>query len=1178
MRLHNNVSLACWNIDGLFVNMNGHRFCKLDDDVFQSSISKLDIVCLIETHCGPQETLTLSGFNIFHKHRPKSPNATKHSGGIAVCIKNEIKKGVKILPTTCTEILWLKLCKSFFKLEKDLFVGITYVSPHNSSFSSKRENIFDVLESNIANYSQLGNCLICGDFNARTMCEPDYCSDDNFTDYVNLPNDYICDAPLSRNNMDTEKIDEHGKQLLSLCKASGLRILNGRVVGDLLGHCTCYSHTGKPSVIDYMITSTENLKHVDFFHVDDPTPISIHSMLTISIKTISSYTPEIRTKLLPLPEKYIWSSSSDTQYQLGLNTPVIQGQIKKFLNENNLMNIDIAVESVNLIIKNTADIAGIATMRMHKYTSSHPKKKKKKKWYDKECKHLHRDLRTLARLVRNSPFDISLLQQFKSTRKNYKKLLKKKRELYRTTILNKLDDLNSSDPKAFWSLYDKLNALDKQTKSIPIASDEWVKYFANLMANATSKIGIDRENEMNNFIDENADTIFNELDFSVTPLEVQKAITKLKTGKSCGPDQIPNEMLKAGSSVLTPVLCRLFNNILNRGEFPNSWRYNTLTPLHKKGDANNPSNYRGIALTSNVCKLFCSMLHSRLNKFIEDNNLIPVNQIGYQPKMRTSDHIFTLKRLVDKYINEIGKGRLFTCFVDFKKAFDTVSRTSLLYKLLKLGIGGRFLKILRNMYSNVYYSVKLSEGLTHPFPSFIGVKQGCVLSPTLFNLFVGDLPDIFDSTCDPVFLNNSSLSSLMFADDLVILSTSATGLQSALNKLDTYCSTWGLEVNLDKTNILIFNKSGRILKDHFFFRGSLLKNTNRYKYLGIIFSASGSFCHAVEHLTEQAAKALFKLKQRHILNNPVTAIKLFDMLIVPILRYCSEVWGPAYINKLNSSNLISLSEKCPIEKLQNKFCRFVLGVNKYSTNAGVKAEFGRRPLLINFIGHSIKYWFYLCEKNISTIVRNSYLDAYMSSTKNNWAVQIKTLLCKYSLEHVWQDQGSKYKTKIINNLKSKLHAQHDTEWYNLISKPESKLRTYCMFKREYCIENYLTICGSMQRREFSKLRISSHQLRVETGRYTRPHKIPLENRTCLVCKNDNVEDEKHFLLSCSAYDVERSDLFSKLSQYAIFLQLSVEEQFLFLMTYNNGDSEILKLVIDFVNKCVEKRKKIITPL
>jgi len=695
------------------------------------------------------------------------------------------------------------------------------------------------------------------------------------------------------------------------------------------------------------------------------------------------------------------------------------------------------------------------------------------------------------------------------------------------------------------------------------------------MSNGTSSIDSKCNDDMVNFIEENSDTLFSELDFRISESEIQKSISKLKTGKSCGLDQISNEMLKAGRTVMSPVLCKLFNSILSHGQFPEIWRYNTLTPLHKKGDPKNPANYRGIALTSNLCKLFCSVLHSRLTTFIDDKNLIPVHQIGFQARTRTADHVFTLKCLVDKYISKCTKGRLYTCFVDFKSAFDSISRISLYYKLLKLGIGGRFLKFLRDMYSTVYYCVKLPDGLTENFQSFVGVKQGCVLSPTLFNLFVADLPNIFDNTCDPVSLNNYSLSCLMFADDLVLMSESSCGLQSALNKLHSYCSTWGLEVNADKTKILIFNKSGRLLKDKFYFGTKLIDNTNKYKYLGIIFSASGSFCHAVEHLTEQAGKALFKLKQRQILNNPATALKLFDMLIVPILRYCAEIWSPGYINKLHSNNLLSLCEKCPVEKIHNKFCRFVLGVNRYTTTAGVKAELGRRPLLIHFLIHSMKYWFYLCDKNINTLVRNAYLDTYSTLNSFRWISQIKLLLNTFQLAHVWDDQGSKYKNKIIYILKSNMFFQHDNEWRSLITKQDSKLRTYSIFKLKYDIENFLLSTSTITTRDFIKLRLSAHRLRIETGRYTRPQKTPLDDRTCLVCGTSDIEDEKHFLLHCSKYDTERRTLFNRLSMFTSFMDLNENDQFIFLMSYNDGDLEILKIVTEFVNTCMTKRKSLL---
>ena len=140
----------------------------------------------------------------------------------------------------------------------------------------------------------------------------------------------------------------------------------------------------------------------------------------------------------------------------------------------------------------------------------------------------------------------------------------------------------------------------------------------------------------------------------------------------------------------------------------------------------------------------CAVLHNGLVKSIKSNNLNSKFQIGFSENCRTSDHILSLKTLVNKTIND-GKN-LYTCFIDFKIAFDSVWRNGLFHKLLKANIGGPFGKIIRDIYANTSLQIKLDNGLTNVTNAFtdnIGVKQGCVLSPTLFKLFVNDLPDIF---------------------------------------------------------------------------------------------------------------------------------------------------------------------------------------------------------------------------------------------------------------------------------------------------------------------------------------------------------------------------------------------------------------------------------------------------
>ena len=133
----------------------------------------------------------------------------------------------------------------------------------------------------------------------------------------------------------------------------------------------------------------------------------------------------------------------------------------------------------------------------------------------------------------------------------------------------------------------------------------------------------------------------------------------------------------------------------------------------------------------------------------------------------------------------------------------------LFYKLLSFGVGGNFLSILQNIYDEVYYCVKLDQGISAKVSSNTGVKQGCVMSHTQFNLFLANFPDIFYDNCAPITLNNSKLNCMIYADDRILMSESASDLQTCLDQLDAYTEMWHSKVRAKKTKIIMFNKAGK---------------------------------------------------------------------------------------------------------------------------------------------------------------------------------------------------------------------------------------------------------------------------------------------------------------------------------------------------------------------------------
>ena len=214
---------------------------------------------------------------------------------------------------------------------------------------------------------------------------------------------------------------------------------------------------------------------------------------------------------------------------------------------------------------------------------------------------------------------------------------------------------------------------------------------------------------------------------------------------------------------------------------------------------------------------------------------------------------------------------------------------------------------------------------------------------------------IFDAkTCDPIQLNTTFLNCLLYADDLLLLSETEKGLQSCLNSLQNFCTQWKLKVNLNKTKVIIFSKGKKdFSKFSFTINGSNIEIAEKYKYLGIILYFNGNLNHAADHLYNQSLKALFSINSK-ILNssnlNIDLKIKLFDALIRPICTYGSEIWISDF--NIKESNIDVL----PFEKIQNKFCKHILNVNRKSSNLAVKCELGRKPV-INFITYlALKYY------------------------------------------------------------------------------------------------------------------------------------------------------------------------------------------------------------------------------
>ena len=222
-----------------------------------------------------------------------------------------------------------------------------------------------------------------------------------------------------------------------------------------------------------------------------------------------------------------------------------------------------------------------------------------------------------------------------------------------------------------------------------------------------------------------------------------------------------------------------------------------------------------------------------------------------------------------------------------------------------------------------------------------GVQQGNPLSPRLFNLYINDLLNEMKNE-DAVSLDdNYFFNALMYADDVIIFATSEQGMQKCLDKLDEFCNIWKLRINLKKTKCMTFSKGTNTKKVNFTSNSKLIENTKEYRYLGITINCKDcSFTPTLSDLSGKANRAMYALLSKMPIHlAPIKImLKLFDICIVPILLYGSEVWAP-FMNHGNNW------DTSPIEQIHTQFLKRILGVNRSTTNVMVRSEMGRHSLL-----------------------------------------------------------------------------------------------------------------------------------------------------------------------------------------------------------------------------------------
>ena len=465
------------------------------------------------------------------------------------------------------------------------------------------------------------------------------------------------------------------------------------------------------------------------------------------------------------------------------------------------------------------------------------------------------------------------------------------------------------------------------------------------------------------------------------------------------------------------------------------------------------------------------------------------------------------------------KKRVCCAFVDYKKAFDTVNRTHLWSKLLTLGVSGRILAVIKNLYTKTKSYIRYNNQMSDLFSCNIGVRQGENLSPLLFSVYLNDLAEHISSDCSGIMIGTEpegldvyiKLCTLLYADDTLLLCESESDLQSALDSLYDYCNKWKLSVNTSKTKVVIFSR-GKVKKvPKWTFGPDEIETQYDYTYLGVTFNYNGHFGKAVSKQVSQAKRALFSLlsKARKLSLPSDIQLHLFDSCITPILLYGAEVWGHADLKH--------------IEVFHNQFCKQILRVHRNTMNAVVQGELGRysmgtlvREKMLNFWASIVNGQQDKISFALYTILK-SFHD--QGSIKSRWLSAIQGHLNNLGLNYLW-DAPEFNKTWFKGIVKQISRDTALQEWRGTLND-RSQCSFYREFKQDLIFEPYLTILDQSRSHYLTRLRTGNHCLPIMMGRY---NGIDLQDRTCPLCNSHEIGDESHYIYKCTYFQTERSVL------------------------------------------------------
>ena len=875
--------------------------------------------------------------------------------------------------------------------------------------------------------------------------------------------------------MKPHKTNKNGERLVKVAKEENLSILNEN---EKTKGAWTWMRRNQRSIIDYFLISKEKEKEIQETIIDDRGTILLTDHDHMWMETTIRMEKEQSQKEGKNQERWDINAKTDWgKYRKEMDT-----EIKKYyadISEDDQENIEIKVkyDKILNIIKNVGEkTIGMISKNKFKIQNRTPKRVRNKikkrnkaiKMWKAECREGkgEKEWRKMRKKIKNA-----------------RKAIKKDEQIKKEKWIKK----NRCNSKKIWTDLNNKGAQNQievaWTENQESTNIEDIKKYVEKY---WTEMGEDKEQEEDrNKSQEDLDKI---ITVKISEEEYYKAKMELKNGKSVGWDEIPNEFLKYGGRMLDKALREIMDKITDEEYIPKSWKEDKLIMIYKKGDKNKCENYRGLSISSNISKLYSRIIQKRVAEYAEEKNLLAEMQNAFRRNRSTMDNLLILQAILNKAKAEDSE--MYLGFIDLTKAYDQVPRQRLWNKMEEQGFGGKFMRIIKEMYREQKRKVKIKNGWSKWIKTNKGLRQGCVFSPLLFTIYINEIQEELMKK-GGMEIDGTKIPGLVFADDIVIIANTEKTAKDMIKTINKEIRRRKLQINESKSNIIkISRKKGEeaawVIRDDKGRIQGIIEETQETKYLGVTISGEGIYENHKKMKIKQINKqiGIMKWKTNQTRNREWATDEMWKQCTRANLLYAMEV--------IPSDKTF---EKA-VTQAQMKAARWAIGCSRKSSADLTRAEMRWKTIPQIIRSKKLIYWAKTQQMDKKRWVKKAVNWATKNPNKSRWMQEVNEGLRQLKLN----ENGEQTEDK-VKRMRRELKKKEREEWKTIIELEAEKHYPSIKWEKR---PRYMEKTSKKERRGIMKLRLRD----VEEYEEKR-------NKKCPRCGEEKGNITKHIIMDCT---------------------------------------------------------------